>query len=269
MFNLLKMDIRRLFRTRSFYIILAVTAALLVTMVGMISAVSDQEKLDALQDTGMVVTDRSSQEMQEELQGMTQLDFAEACLCSGFLLMLACIGVTLFVNGDFSSGFIKNICFARPRRWEYTLSKFLMAGFYSAVITILGTLVSLVCPALMGLRLTASPALDILGYTFWMWLPNWAFSLLGLALVTLTRSSTLGIAMAVVAGGGLTAALLQTLCQRFDWPNLAQYLPSMVVNAQCVPTPNMEQINMILGCSICWAVLYGLGSLIFMESQDI
>ena len=269
MFNLFRMDLRRLFKTRSFYIILAVTAAFLVMMVAMLSAVTSPEKLDALQSTGVVVTVGDNSEMIEELRSMSQLEFLCECLGSGFLLMLACIGVTLFVNGDFSSGCIKNICFARPRRWEYVLSKIFIAGFYSAVITILGVLVSLVCPILTGLRLETSSFAEILQYVFWMWLPTWAFSLLGLTLVLLTRSSTLGVIMAVIAGGGLVAALLQNLCQRFGWPNLAQYLLSMVVGTQCVPMPNMEQINMILGCSICWAVLYGIGSLILMENRDI
>ena len=51
MFNMLRMDLRRLFKSRSFYIILGVTAALIVLMVGTISAVTNQEKLDALQNS--------------------------------------------------------------------------------------------------------------------------------------------------------------------------------------------------------------------------
>lgn len=269
MFNLFRTDLRRLFRTRSFYIVLGVTAALLVMMVATISAVTDQEMLDALKGTGMVVTGGDSEDMIEQLRGMTRLEFLCECLGSGFLLMLACIGVTLFVNGDFSSGCIKNICFARPRRREYVLSKIFITGLYSAIITILGVLVSLVCPILMGLHLEASSFAEILQYAFWMWLPTWAFSLLGLVLVLLTRSSTLGVIMAVVAGGGLVAALLQNLCQQFGWPNLAQYLLSMVVSSQCVPVPNMDQISMILGCSIGWTALYAAGSFIAMEKRDI
>lgn len=269
MFNLFRMDLRRLFRTRSFYIMLCVTAALLLTMVATMSAITDQKKLDALQGTGMVVTSGDSEDMIELLQGMTRLDFVHECLGSGFLLLLTGIGVTLFVYSDFSSGFIKNLCFARPRRWEYVLSKVLTTGVYSGILTVLGVLVSLVSALLFGIRLEASPVGGILRYTFWMWLPNWAFGLMGLGLVLLTRGSTLGIILAIVSGGGLTAAILQSVCHRFGWPDLAQYLLSMVVGTQCVPMPNMDQINMILGCSIYWAALYAVGSFIAMESRDI
>ena len=269
MFNLLKMDLRRLFRSRSFYIMLCVTAALLLTMVATISAVTDPEKLDALKNTGVVVTGGSSEDMQEELRGMTRLDFVHECLGSGFLLLLTGIGVTLFVYSDFSSGFIKNLCFARPRRWEYVLSKVLLAGAYSGVLTVLGVLASLVSAILFGFRLEASPIGDILRYAFWMWLPNWAFGLMGLGLVLLTRGSTLGIILAVVSGGGLTAAILQSVCHRFGWPDLAQYLLSAVAAYQCVPAPDGSQMAMILGCSIGWAALYAAGSVLAMEKQDI
>lgn len=269
MFNLLRMDLRRLFKTRSFYVVLAVTAALLVMTVAMVSAVIDQAKLDALKSTGIVVTGGDSEDVMKLLRGMNRLDFLHECLGNGFLLALACTGVTLFVNGDFSSGCVKNICFARPRRWEYVLSKIFVAGFYSAIITILGVLVSLVCPVLTGLRLEPSSFAEIMQYTFWMWLPTWAFSLLGLALVLLTRSSTLGVIVAVAAGGGLTAALLQGLCQGFGWPDLAQHLLNMVVRAQCAPMPDGSRIAMILGCSLGWGALYAAGSFAAMEKRDI
>ena len=269
MFNLLRMDLRRLFRTRSFYIVLAVTAGFLVLMVAMVAAVTDPEKLDALQSTGMVVVEGDDRQMAEEIRSMTQLSFIHECLGSGFLLMMTCIGVTLFVNGDFSSGYVKNICFARPRRREYVTSKVLLAGVYSAAVVILGVLISLVSPVLLGLHLMSSPMGSVLQYVFWLWLPHWAFGLMGLALVLLTRSSTLGIILAVVSGGGLVAALLQNLCQRFGWPNLSQYLLSMVAGYQCVPMLGASQMTMILACAAGWGLLYAVGSLIAMEKRDI
>ena len=269
MFNLLCMDLRRLTRTRSFYIILAVTMVFIATMIAMLSAMSNPEQLDALQDTGMVVTSGSSEELREELRGMTQLDFIHECLGSGFLLMMTCIGMVLLVHRDFSSGYVKNICFVRPRRWEYVLSKLLVTGVYSGILIILGVLLCLGCPLVVGIQLAASPIPRILQYAFWLWFPHWAFGLMGQALVLLTRGSTLGIVMAVVSGGGLTAAFLQTLCQRFGWPSLAQYTLSMVVGTQCVPMLGMEQMMMILACAAGWGLAYAAGSLILMEKRDI
>lgn len=268
MFKLIKMDIRHLFKSRSFYIILAVTAALILGLVALVATMTDQRTLDALESQGMEV-EKSDHEMRAEFENMRQLDFAHECLGSGFLLLLTGIGVTLFVHSDFSSGYVKNICFVRPRRWEYVLSKLLLTGVYSGIITILGVLLSLVCPVLFGLHPAASPVGHILQYVFWMWLPSWAFGLMGLALALLTRSSTLGIILAVLSGGGVTVAVLRVVCQQLGWLPLEQYLLSSVAQFQCVPLPGMSQIAMILGCSMGWAILYAAGSLLSMEKRDI
>ncbi|MBD5083970.1 MAG: hypothetical protein HDT33_02600 [Clostridiales bacterium] len=253
MFNLLRMDLRRLFKTRSFYIVLAVTVGFLVLMVLMIAAITSPEVVDSMKNSDsqliIVETDQDSQEMREEISAMTRLDFIYECLGSDFLLVMAGIGVTLFVLTDFSSGFIKNICSARPRRREYVLSKVLTAGIYSGILVAAAILTSAVCPILFGLQLGNSPITRILQYAFWLWLPCWAFGLLGLGLVLLTRSSTLGIIMAILSGGGVMAVLLQSLCQRFGWPDVSQYMLSMVASYQCVPMLGAEQMVMILACT--------------------
>ena len=268
MFNLLKMDLRRLFRSRGFYIVLVVTAVFLVTLVILVSSIANPETLDAMQSQGGEVS-ASDYRMGEEIRGMSQLEFAYECLSNGFLLIMAGIGVTLFVSSDFSSGFIKNISFARPRRLEYVLSKILLAGVYTGFLALLGVLLSLVCPLFFGLRPAASPVVRILEYTFWNWLICWAFSLMGLALVTLTRNATVSLILAVFSGGGVIAQLLGLLCQALRWPDLRRYLLWSVASAQCVPMPAMDQIAMILGCSIGWAALYAAGSVLAMEKQDI
>lgn len=268
MFNLLRMDLRRLFRTRSFYIVLiaAMTLILLVTLLA--ATMANPEFLDGMESQGAEISEYDRQ-MSEAIHRMTQLEFVSECLESGFLLVMTGIGMTLFVCGDFSSGYIKNICFSRPRRWEYVLSKVLTAGVYSGILTILSVLFSLVSPFPFGLHPAASPVGSILQYAFWMWLPNWAFGLMGLLLVLLTRSSTPGILMAVVSGGGLTTVIVQTLRQQLGWPALEEYLLNVVVSRQCIPMLGMAQMNMILGCAAWWAGIYLAGSLITMEKRDI
>ena len=268
MFNLVKTDIRHLLKSRSFYIILGVTAALILGLVALVSTLSDQRTLDALEAQGAEI-EETDREMKDEFNSMTQLDFAHECLGSGFLLLLTGIGMTLFVHSDFSSGFVKNLCFARPRRWEYVLSKILAGGAYSGIVTLLGVLLTLVSPLLFGLRPAASPIGSILLHTFWMWLPAWAFGLMGLALVLLTRSSTLAIVLSVISGGGVTVAVLRTVCGQLGWPALEQYLLSYVSQYLCIPLPDAGRMAAILACSAGWAALYAAGSLLAMEKRDI
>lgn len=269
MFNLVQMDLRRLLRTRSFYIILAVWAALLLMLVLLVAKVSDPDALDAMQESGMVVVGGDDEQMSEEIRGMSQLEFICECLGSGFLLVMAGIGVTLFVYGDFSSGCIKNICFAQPQRWKYVFAKALTAGVYSAALIALSMVLLTVSPGLFGLYLARSGAAGILQYAFWLWLPCWCFGLMALSLVLLTRGSTMGIILSVLAGSGLIAAMLQTLCQKFGWPMVSQYLISSVTYDQCVPWLGANEIGMILACVAGWGVIYIATGLAVMEKQDV
>ena len=181
MFNMLKMDLRRLFKSRNFYIILGVTAVLILMVAMLTAVVSDPETLDSMGVSGAEI-DEIDRKMLEEIRNMTQLDLAYETLGGGFLLLMTGIGVTIFVGSDFTSGFVKNICCAQPRRVNYVLSKALTAGVYSGIITLLGTLLILLAPYLYGMRPVPNTAPEILQYLFWMWLPHWAFALMALAL---------------------------------------------------------------------------------------
>ena len=268
MFNMLKMDLRRLFKSRNFYIILGVTTVLILMVAMLTAVVSDPETLDSMGVSGAEI-DEIDRKMSEDIRNMTQLDLAYETLGGGFLLIIVGIGVTLFANGDFSSGFVKNICCAQPRRANYVLSKALAAGIYSGIITLLGVVLILLAPYLYGMRPIPSAIPDILQYLFWMWLPHWAFALMALALVLLTRNTTLGIILSLVAGGGLTAVLVGTLGKLLRWPPLEQFFLSSVVKGVYAPQNGITQSWMILACTIAWAAVYGIGSLLSMEKRDI
>ncbi len=268
MFNMLRMDLRRLFRSRGFQVILLITAALVLMISLMTAVVSDPETLDGMGAHGAEI-EEADRRMSEEIRNMTQLDLAHETLGGGFLLIVIGIGVTLFVSGDFSSGFIKNTCCAQPRRIRYVLSKALAAGVYSGIVTLLGAVLILLAPRLFGMRPLPNTLPDILQYMLWMWLPHWAFALMALALVLLTRSSTLGIILSLVAGGGLTAVLLGTLHKLLHWPPLEQYVLASVVKSVYTPQNGITRVGMILACTVVWAVVYGVGSLLAMEKQDI
>lgn len=268
MFNMLYMDLRRLFKSRSFYIILGVTAALLVMVTAMAYAIAEPDNMDAMEEQGAQITD-SDRMMSQYIQNMSQLDLMHETLGSGFLLVMTGIGVTLFVNSDFSNGFIKNICCIIPRRRDYVLSKIVLAGIYSGIITALSVLLMLAFPLMIHMYPAPVPASQILRYALWMWVPHWAFALMALALVLLTRSTTLGIVLSLVAGGGLTAALVSALGRLLRWPPVEQVLLAAVVKGLYTPGSGIAPVKMILACSIAWAAVYGIGSLLFMEKRDI
>lgn len=275
MFNLLHIDCQRLFKNRNFYIMLGVTAALLLLLIALMGFVIDTIESGAAGEInqnadGMVqmeITD-GDEEMADEIRNMSQLEFASECLSSGFLLVIAGIGAALFASSDFQSGFIRNICFACPRRWGYVLSKILLTGIYTAILTAMSILIAAVCPYLFGLHPEASSFGSIVQYGFFLWLPTWAFGLMALTFSLLTRSSTLAVTCSVLSGVGVTGALLQLLCKRLNWPELNRYTLSSVATA-CVPNMAFEQMGFILICTLAWAAVYAAASLLLMQKRDI
>ncbi len=268
MYNMLRMDLRRMFRSRGFKIVLLVTAALILMVSLMIAMVSDPASMDDMSAQGADI-DEYDRQMAEEMRSMTQLDLVHETLCNGFLLCVVGIGFTLFVGGDFSGGFIKNTCCAQLRRGTYVLSKVLTAGVYSGILTLWCIVLMLLAPRLFGMRPLANAVPDILQYVFWMWLPHWAFALMGLAIVLLTRSTTLGVMVSSVAGGNLTVLTLGTLNRLLHLPPFERYLLASVVNGVYTPQGGVTQAGMVLACAVGWAVVYGAVSLLAMEKRDI
>ena len=268
MFNLLRMDLRRLYQNRSFYIILVVTAVLLIMVTVMAHAIADPEMMDEMEAQGAEITE-ADRMMSDYIQNMSQLDFMHETLGSGFLLVMTGIGMTLFVNGDFSSGFIKNICCVNPHRRDYVLSKIILAGIYSGIITVLSVLMMLLFPLLIHMYPVPDSIPQILRYVLWIWLPHWDFALMALALALLTRSTALGIILSLVAGSGLTAALVGMLGKLLRWPHFEQYFLSAVVKCVYTPEGGIAPITIILACTIAWTAVYGIGSLLAMEKRDI
>lgn len=264
MFNMLRMDLRRLFKSRSFYIIQSVTAVLLIMVIVMAYAVADPETMDAMEAQGAEITE-SDRMMSEYIQNMSQLDLMHETLGSGFLLVMTGIGMILFVNGDFSNGFIKNICCIVPRRRDYVCSKIVLAGIYSGIITVLSVLLMLLSPILIHMYPAPDSVSQILRYVLWMWLPHWAFGVMALFMVLLTRNSTLGILMSLASGLGLTAAVSQIL---LHLPYPSPYFLSSVVR-ELLPQPFFSQIWMVVLCSAGWGLAYLAGSLLSMEKRDI
>ena len=268
MFNMLRMDLRRLFKSRSFYTILGVTAVLLIMVTVMAYAIADPETMNAMEAQGAEITE-SDHMMSEYIQNMSQLDLMHETLGSGFLLVMTGIGMTLFVNGDFSNGFIKNICCIMPRRRDYVLSKIALAGIYSGIITVLSVALMLLSPVLIHMYPAPDSITQILRYVLWMWLPHWAFALMALALVLLTRSTTLGIILSLVSGSGLTVALVEMLGRLLRWPPFEQCFLAAVVKGLYTPENGITPIRLILACTIAWVTVYGIGSLLAMEKRDI
>ena len=81
MFNILRMDLRRLFKSRSFYMILGITALLLIMVTVMARSLSDPETLAAMEEQGAEV-DESDRMMSEYIRAMPPLELMHESLAA-------------------------------------------------------------------------------------------------------------------------------------------------------------------------------------------
>lgn len=268
MFNLFRMDLRRLVRSRSFYITLLVTAVMVALVTLMAVTMSDPEFLDAMEAKGAEISayDRQTGEL---IRNIDQLTFAHEIFSSGFLLLVTGICVAVFFSQDFTNGFIKNIGISGPNRKAYVLEKAAFIGLYSGTLTALAVGMALLAPVCMGLILRANTLVDILQYTFFLWLPHWAFGIMALFMVLLSRNSTLGIIVSLASALGLTAALSDVLPHLLHLSSPSPYFLCNIVQNQCLPQAYPAEIQMVVLCSAGWGLVYTVGSLLAMEKRDI
>ncbi len=214
MFNLMKMDIYRMFHSVSTWVILAVTAGLAVFFILMTNS-----DLDAMaDDAGYAQEMEAESQADDELQMGIYSDTDPAWISgdieageligtgmrSGLLTLLCVIFSALFANADQKNGYIKNIAGQLPHRGVLALSNavaaaiqiFLMMAVFSAGIVLSGMI-------LWGNRICVGPVKDLFLFLAVQYLLNLGFSALIQLLSIVTRSSAFAMTAGILAVMGL------------------------------------------------------------------
>lgn len=142
--TMLKVDLRRMFKSRLFYILLACALLVPVVMTVMLCMMDGQENVDP--QTGEVtvmegpesvwesigtfpveapVTQAPSEEV--DVAAMGNMDVMAMCNIN-MMFMAVAVFVCLFISDDFRSGYAKNLFTIRAKKGEYVVSK-TVAGF--------------------------------------------------------------------------------------------------------------------------------------------
>lgn len=150
--SMLKVDFRRMFRSRVFYILIACALLIPVVMTVMLTMMDGQESVN--QQTGEVTimegpesvwqsigtlpadpTDTKAATDMSGMGGMGDMDVMSMCNINMAFMGVA-VFVCLFISDDFRSGFSKNLFTVRARKGDYVISKTL-AGFVCGVLMLI------------------------------------------------------------------------------------------------------------------------------------
>ena len=268
MFNLLRMDLYRVIRSKSLYVCFGILLLMVFTAFGLwYVVVSPQglELLASLENGGNVQLTGLSKAL-EELDFL--MLFRQICLDGGMYNLMLGIFVMLFVCADFQKGFIKNVMAFHQNRWNYVGSKLLTAAIVDACYLVGMLAVSLVLNQVLGQLVSPSPWQDLVFYMTWVWLLTTAFSALIILLCVLTRSVAVGAVAAVLLGSGLVVTLgygLLDLLHLNGWLEYTIYLTMSMGPGHFASAGDLKVYAVGAGFLALYTVLTG----IFLNKKDI
>lgn len=208
MFNLIKMDIHRLFYSKSTWVIFFFVAVLSVFSVTMTNTdihmmkeepSAAEETMDERQIGISVEADSEWVDGDIEIGSIISVEMRSALLA-----ILCVIFTALFINAEQKNGYIKNIAGQFPRREKLVASKFIAIAFQiflMMLVFIIGIIVSGF--VLWGNRFYLGSSAQILRYLGSQYLLHLGFAALTMLLCMLTRSSAFSMTSGILLCSGL------------------------------------------------------------------
>lgn len=279
MLNLLKMDLYRLFRSSTTWIMLLVTVGMAVFGVSMTKydASNMEQGADSMAtEIGADVSDDgvnlnfgiSATTLPEWATG--DVDFADLVntqVGSGLFLIVVSIFVTLFVCAEHKNGYIKNIAGQFPNRGVLIVSKAVAIGAQVlAMFLVLFVTMFVTGKICFGDKLVLNSVgklFTVLGGQFVL---HYAFAGVILCLGVLFRSSALSMTIGILISCKLTS-LLYMLGNKFSL-DLTRYALETNVTRFSVITDKKEILVMMLSAAVIFAVTIGT-SIIVMQKRDV
>lgn len=223
MFNLLRMDLYRIKRSKFAYVCFGCmlgTIFLSYLMVWLLATPSGQ---DVALDLGMLAVT----ELEEGRTILADADvlamFRESNMDGGVYNLIFGIAVTLLVCGDYQGGFLKNIMSLHRRRQVYIGSKLMAAGILDFLYLTLSFAFNALMNRLFHNVVPAADWREVLFYLGWVWVITMGFAALIVMLCVLSRSTTIGVLGAVLGGSGVIVTLLHGITSRFHMGGWAEY----------------------------------------------
>lgn len=268
MLNLLRMDLYRIFHSKSLYICFGVLAFVNILTFGILFVITNPSARDFIVRFGAEVTSDAA-DIEAALAGTSILEvFHQGTVGGGFLSVTIGIFAALLVCMDFDSGFIKNIMAVHENKWDYILSK----GACLCIVNILylvGTLlVTLLLNFCSGGFFEFPTSADTAFYLFTAWLLINGFSAITLLVCILTRSKAAGVAGALCINSGLIVTILNTVFHLFGLQWITEY--SLYMTLASLPSSFKGEYGLkplLTGC--LFFILYVVISKVILAKKDI
>lgn len=253
--NLFRMDLRRLLRGKTLYILIGVLIIVVLSSV-----------LMSRQDAN--ITDM----LGASSGGMFDAEGGGFGSGMGISIIYGLLGLVamLFICNDYSSGYAKNIFTVHTNKWNYFVSKLLTMMVASTIMIGAFLTVSFILCLLTGRGVALDNPFGFIMFIFQKWLVSGAFSAIYIFINLLTRNKAVGSVAAFLIGmGGLVMGL-----QLFF--GMIGVDGTIIIDSTIYGTSGLAGLEFdaltllrVLGFTLAWIALYGFLGKKVLVSRDV
>lgn len=250
--NLIKMDLRRLFRTPLFYALLLGLGVMLGTF-AMTGVMGENQSIAAL--IGPV---SSAGDMMSTM-GMSMV------------LIFSAIYTVSIIGIDFSTGFIKNILTIHANKRTYILSKLVIGTIASALMLVFYVVLMMILGAIQGLPLGIPSAGGLILFLIGKLLLAVALNALLISFELTFRNLPISILACFMFGMGGATMLLAMLGSSMDIPVLETISTFTIAGSSGVGmlTAVAGDFAHIVVCSVAWLAFSLICGSLIMKRKDV
>ena len=210
MLNCIKMDLYRMFRMRSFYVIwiILIAATIFTTAMSVVDYNMVQEEI---RQDPQAFEENADAEVEEPVnlgmtvtlptqpgEKVTVVDQVYANLCGKFIALFLVIFTILFSTADISSGYIKNIGGQMRNRGNLVLSKATVLFFYTVLTMLLYLIVQTVAQVVFFHSLGFGAVKDFAAYLMTQTMLHYALVLICMAVSIIIRNNVCSMTLAIL-----------------------------------------------------------------------
>lgn len=284
MIKLIKMNLYRVFHSKSTWIML-----LVVIGFALFSGYMEKEDFNMQKEAYEKGEYQESEEEEEQVEmgisvstpfnekwvdgsKVRVLEFICADISSGIMLIMVTIFAVLFVHAEDSSGFVKNIAGQVKRRWMLYLSKTIIVMAFTFFSLLLYSFIQGI--VLMATLDNVALGTEIFGDTVKFVLAQWfmysAFASGLILAVTVIRSTAISITwgeLSALGFGSIIAGFINKLIDNKDF-NISDYFLTDNIKALSWDSAQSDFIDALVLALIFFAV-YNLIGMIWVNKRDV
>lgn len=256
LFSLLKMDLHRLVRSKTFYVMLILCIVFPIMMF-----TSMKDNVGAAIDMLGPLTKTTTSSPLASMSGL------------GMLTILTGIFLAIFIGTEFQTGTIKNVMTFHADKKEYILSKAVIGMVATVSFMVLYIVALAIVSSIAGMPLEIPSVGGFLLFLVERLFTSVAFTMMFLFFAVLFRRCYgFSIVCAFICGLGIVSMLLTMLAGLGDGIVFFEWLNRITVfgsGSYATLTANGLNFLNIALVAVAWSVIYGFGSSLLLKKRDL